>query len=100
MATEIPLILLALEGVEEREHHLFTMIFAAAGHQLPPLPRNRVQQRPSAEQIKGWASAVNARLAANKRAKAAKAAGKPSPTVKPGGGAPARRSRGPAKTAR
>jgi hypothetical protein len=100
MATEIPVILLALEGVEEREHHLFTMIFAAAGHQLPPLPRKRIQQRPSAEAIKGWAAAVNARLAANKRAKAARAAGKPEPQVRPGGGAPARKSRGPRKTPR
>jgi hypothetical protein len=90
LATEIGTIRLALEGVEEREHQLFTMIFASQGLVLPPLPRNRPQQRATAEQIKGWAAAVNARFAANRRAKAAAKGG---PKVRPGGGAPPRPSR-------
>jgi hypothetical protein len=100
MATEIGLIRLALDGVEEREHQLFTVIFAAQGHVLPPLERNRPDQRVSAEQIKGWAAAINARMAANRRAKEAAKGGKAAPTVRPGGGAPPRPSKRASKKRR
>lgn len=101
MNSPLDLVRLALEAVEERDHHGFTMLFAAQGLQLPPLPRNRPKQVASAEQIKGWAAAVNARLAANKKAKAsrkgAKNAEEKGVEVRPGGGSPPRPSRPPRK---
>lgn len=62
------------------------MIFASQGLKLPPLKRpDLTGQRASAEQIKGWAKAVNARMAARKRTKTA---------------SPPRPKRRPPKTAR
>lgn len=89
---------LAVEGLEEAEHDLHTMIFASQGLKLPPLKRIADGgQRASAEQIKAWASAVNARIRGRK--KAAKG-GKGSKLARPGGGAPPRRSRGKGRTER
>lgn len=70
LATDIHVIQLALEGVEERDHKLFTMIFAANKLELPPLPRLRPKaqgQRASSAQIKAWAAAQNARVRAGQR---------------------------------
>lgn len=92
---DIHLIQLSLEGFEERDHHHFQMMFASQGLELPDLPRKRPQnQRASAEQIKAWAAANNARIAANK--KAAQAA-KGAPLEKEGGGPPPRPKKEPKK---
>ena len=94
---DIHLIQLALSAVEEAKHHEFMMMFAAAGKKLDPLERMKPpKQRPSAEQIKGWAAAVNARARLRKREKAA---GGGTKLKRPGGGRPPRNSR-PPKTAR
>lgn len=94
---DIHLIQLALEAVEERDHHGYMMLFASAGKKLDPLKRMLPpRQRPSAEQIKGWAAAVNARARLRKREKAA---GGGTTLKRPGGGRPPRPSR-PPKTAR
>lgn len=94
---DIHMIQLALASVEERDHHGFMMLFAAAGKELAPLERMKPpKQRPSPEQIKGWVAAVNARHKARKRARAG--ASQPEKLVRPGGGRPPRPKR-PEKTA-
>jgi hypothetical protein len=97
MATDIHVIMLALEGVEERDHQLFTNIFAANGLKLPPLPRARTEQRASPEAIKAWKDSVNARIRSRKLATPG---GRADKLKRPGGGAPARKSKRASKTAR
>jgi hypothetical protein len=97
MATDIHVIMLALEGVEERDHLLFTNIFAANGLKLPPLPRQRTEQRASPEAIKAWKDSVNARIRSRQQATPG---GKADKLKRAGGGAPARKPREPRKTAR
>lgn len=94
LEADIHLIQLALEAVEEAEHHRFMMMFAAAGKKLDPLKRlEPPKQRPSADQIKAWVSAINKRRAARQKA-AGKAEGGEK-LKRPGGGRPPRPSRGP-----
>lgn len=94
---DIHMIQLALEAVEERDHHGYMMAFAAAGKKLDPLERMRPpKQRPSAEQIRGWVAAVNARQRLRKREKAGEGGTK---LKRPGGGRPPRPSRPPKKPA-
>lgn len=99
MAADVNVILLAAEGLEEAEHDLHRMIFAAQGLDLPPLERlaSPKGQRPSADQIKAWARVVNAQMAAKKRAAKSE---KERKLTRDGGGAPPRKSKRRPRTAR
>ncbi len=68
MAADVNAILLAREGLQERDHALFTAIYGAAGIKLPPLHEEQPIPETLKAGVRAWARQHNARFAAERTA--------------------------------